>query len=100
MEALRLEEYKNRAANTQETTARHLIKFRSKERLKGRPVASCSRKAKYLGERGEGKYNPACEWLEFHFPVVNRTFLNVTKLLFQEPNFRFKNIISVIICNT
>ncbi len=31
-EALRLEEHKDRAANTQETTARHLTKSRRKER--------------------------------------------------------------------
>jgi hypothetical protein len=32
----------------------------------------------------EGKYNPACKWLEFHYPVAFRTFLNVRKLYFQE----------------
>jgi hypothetical protein len=32
----------------------------------------------------EGKYNPACEWLEFHYPVAFRTFLNVQKLYSQE----------------
>ena len=32
----------------------------------------------------EGKYNPACEWLEFHYPVACRTFLNVQKLYSQE----------------
>ncbi len=91
-EALRLEEHKDRAANTQETTARHLAS-RNKERPQGRPDASCSRKAKYLGVRSggrkgvasmEGKYNPACEWLEFHYPVAFRTFLNVKKIYSQE----------------
>ena len=32
----------------------------------------------------EGKYNPACKWLEFHYPVAFRTFLNVKKLYYQE----------------
>ncbi len=87
-----MEEYKDRATITQETTARHLAASRSKERLRGRPDASCSRKAKYLGVRGgengiasmEGKYNPACKWLELHYPVAFRTFLDVTKLYYQE----------------
>jgi hypothetical protein len=34
--------------------------------------------------RGEGQYNPACKWLEFHYPVAIRTFLNVTKLFIQD----------------
>ena len=62
-----------------------------------RPVAVRRSTLGDCSVRGEGKYNPACKWLEIHYPVAIRTFVNVTNLFIQDkmkPSIIIYNIYS------